>query len=287
MLNNHIENYKRIAESSAALIYDEKVKIFEYEAMLKQKEEDYQNIFFIRRWFAKNKKTEINTVNTYINGSINVIKQSREQIKKEKDKLIQLCVDNYIAQDEQRVAEYNKLKNDFSLKKRMFEIVDNSNKLGRNAVEWLFSTNREIKGLLELEQITDRYDDLIIAEINNKLGSSLRAIESFKKTINYASLQIKSINENENTESFINVGKVLLDDVSHSIVIRNTKRQVKANIPEINKTLAVLQVAHEMMNNERNRWAEIYNKSNNEFNRFWDDINLVVKLDLEKMDIKI
>lgn len=287
MLNNHIENYKRIAESSAALIYDEKVKIFEYESMLKQKEEDYKNIFFIRRWFAKNKKIEINTVNTYINESSNVIKQSREQLKKEKDKLIQLCVDNYIARNEQRVAEYNKLKNDFSIKKRIFEIVDNSNKLGRNAVEWLYSTNQEINGLLEWEQITDRYDDLIIAEINNKLGSSLRAIESFKKTINYASLQIKSINENENTESFINVGKVLLDDVSHSIVIRNTKRQVKTNIPEINKTLAVLQVAHAMMNNERNRWVEIYNKSNNDFNRFWDDINLVVKLDLEKMDIKI
>lgn len=287
MLNNHIENYKKIAESSAALIYDEKVKIFEYEAMLKQKEEDYNNIFFIRRWFAKNKKTEINTINTYINESSNVIKQSREQVKKEKDKLIQLCVDNYIAQDEQRVAEYNKLKNDFSLKKRIFEIVDNSNKLGRNAVEWLYSTNREIKGLLECEQITDRYDDIIIAEINNKLSNSLRFIESFKKTINYASLQIKSINENENTESFINVGKVLLDDVSPAIVIRNTKRQVKANIPEINKTLAVLQVAHAMMNNERNRWVEIYNKSNNEFNRFWDDINLAVKLDLEKIDIKI
>lgn len=287
MLNNHIENYKKIAESSAALIYDEKVKIFEYEAMLKQKEEDYNNIFFIRRWFAKNKKTEINTVNIYINESSNAIKQSREQVKKEKDKLIQLCVDNYIAQDEQRVAEYKKLKNDLGLKKRIFEIVDNSNKLGRNAVEWLYSTNREIKGLLECEQITDRYDDIIVYEINNKLSNSLSSIESFKKTINYASLQIKSINENENTESFINVGKVLLDDVSPTIVIRNTKRQVKANIPEINKTLAVMQVAHAMMNDERNRWVEIYNKSNNEFNRFWDDINLAVKLDLEKMDIKI
>lgn len=287
MLNNHIENYKKIAESSAALIYDEKVKIFEYEAMLKQKEEDYNNIFFIRRWFAKNKKTEINTVNIYINESSNAIKQSREQVKKEKDKLIQLCVDNYIAQDEQRVAEYKKLKNDLGLKKRIFEIVDNSNKLGRNAVEWLYSTNREIKGLLECEQITDRYDDIIVYEINNKLSNSLSSIESFKKTINYASIQIKSINENENTESFMNIGKVLLDDVSPTIVIRNTKRQVKANIPEINKTLAVLQVAHAMMNNERNRWVEIYNKSNNEFNRFWDDINLAVKLDLEKMDIKI
>lgn len=287
MLDIHIENYKKIAESSAELIYDEKVKIFEYEALLKEKKEEYEKTFFIKRWLTKNKKIDIDTLNEYINESSNVIKKTKESIKKEHDKLVELCMDTYIEQDNERVVEYNKLKDDLNIKKRIFKIVDNSNTIGINAIEWLIATNKEINNLLVCNQITTSYNHLLIPNINYHLINSLRCIELFKKTISSAITQIKSINEQENVDTFINISNLLKDDKSKSILVLDTKRQIKHNQSEINNALSLLTIAYTMINDERNRWVGIHNKANNEYNRFYNDIHLMVKIDLEKMDIKI
>lgn len=53
MDKRRIENYKKMADDSAAIIYDEKVKLFEYEQMWSAKKQERQNMFFVKRFFDK------------------------------------------------------------------------------------------------------------------------------------------------------------------------------------------------------------------------------------------
>ena len=282
MDKRRIENYKKMADDSAAIIYDEKVKLFEYEQMLSVKKQERQNMFFVKRFFDKETKANLSSIQDYINISNGVITQTKTAWENEKKEFIKNCIDDYINADSTRVAEYNRLQNQLKLKKSIFEIVDTTEKSGRSAVEWLFSTVKDINDILSSESLTSRYDHIFLPEINSKLSRTLGIVESFKKNVNYGTIQIKTVNDLEDTAIWENASKVLKDDKSQSIVIKDSRRQLRTNIAEINTTLAVIRVAHNILNNERNRLVAPYNIANRSFTAFWNDILSTVKSKLEE-----
>ena len=282
MDKRRIENYKKMADNSAAIIYDEKVKLFEYEQMLSVKKQERQNMFFVKRFFDKETKANLSSIQDYINISNGVITQTKTAWENEKKEFIKNCIDDYINADSTRVAEYNRLQNQLKLKKSIFEIVDTTEKSGRSAVEWLFSTVKDINDILSSESLTSRYDHIFLPEINSKLSRTLGIVESFKKNVNYGTIQIKTVNDLEDTAIWENASKVLKDDKSQSIVIKDSRRQLRTNIAEINTTLAVIRVAHNILNNERNRLVAPYNIANRSFTAFWNDILSTVKSKLEE-----
>jgi hypothetical protein len=100
--------------------------------------------------------------------------------------------------------------------------------------------------------------------------------------VNYGAIQIKTVNDLEDTAIWENASKVLKDDKSQSIVIKDSRRQLRTNIAEVNTTLAVIRVAHNILNNERNRLVDPYNIANRSFTAFWNDILSTVKSKLEE-----
>jgi hypothetical protein len=282
MDKRRIENYKKMADDSAAIIYDEKVKLFEYEQMWSAKKQERQNMFFVKRFFDKETKANLSSIQDYINISNGVITQTKTSWENEKKEFIKNCIDDYINADSTRVAEYYRLQNQLKLKKSIFEIVDTTEKSGRSAVEWLFSTVKDINDILSSESLTSRYDHIFLPEISSKLSRTLGIVESFKRNVNYGAIQIKTVNELEDTAIWENASKVLKDDKSQSIVIKDSRRQLRANIAEVNTTLAVIRVAHNILNNERNRLVDPYNIANRSFTAFWNDILSIVKSKLEE-----
>ncbi len=282
MDKRRIENYKKMADNSAAIIYDEKVKLFEYEQLLSAKKQERQNMFFVKRFFDKETKDNLSSIQEYINISNGVITQTKTAWENEKKEFIKNCIDDYINADSTRVAEYTRLQNQLKLKKSIFEIVDTTEKSGRSAVEWLFSTVKDINDILSSESLTSRYDHIFLPEINSKLSRTLGIVESFKKNVNYGAIQIKTVNDLEDTAIWENASKVLKDDKSQSIVIKDSRRQLRSNIAEVNTTLAVIRVAHNILNNERNRLVDPYNIANRSFTAFWNDILSTVKSKLEE-----
>lgn len=282
MDKRRIENYKKMADDSAAIIYDEKVKLFEYEQMWSAKKQERQNMFFVKRFFDKETKDNLSSIQEYINISNGVITQTKTAWENEKKEFIKNCIDDYINADPTRMAEYYRLQNELKLKKSIFEIVDTTEKSGRSAVEWLFSTVKDINDILSSESLTSRYDHIFLPEINSKLSRTLGIVESFKKNVNYGTIQIKTVNDLEDTAIWENASKVLKDDKSQSIVIKDSRRQLRTNIAEINTTLAVIRVAHNILNNERNRLVAPYNIANRSFTAFWNDILSTVKSKLEE-----
>lgn len=282
MDKRRIENYKKMADNSAAIIYDEKVKLFEYEQMLSAKKQERQNMFFVKRFFDKETKDNLSSIQEYINISNGVITQTKTAWENEKKEFIKNCIDDYINADSTRVAEYNRLQNQLKLKKSIFEIVDTTEKSGRSAVEWLFSTVKDINDILSSESLTSRYDHIFLPEINSKLSRTLGIVESFKRNVDYGAIQIKTVNDLEDTAIWENASKVLKDDKSQSIVIKDSRRQLRTNIAEVNTTLAVIRVAHNILNNERNRLVDPYNIENRSFTAFWNDILSTVKSKLEE-----
>jgi hypothetical protein len=282
MDKRRIENYKKMADNSAAIIYDEKVKLFEYEQMLSAKKQERQNMFFVKRFFDKETKDNLSSIQEYINISNGVITQTKTSWENEKKEFIKNCIDDYINAASTRVAEYNRLQNQLKLKKSIFEIVDTTEKSGRSAVEWLFSTVKDINDILSSESLTSRYDHIFLPEINSKLSRTLGIVESFKRNVNYGAIQIKTVNDLEDTAIWENASKVLKDDKSQSIVIKDSRRQLRTNIAEVNTTLAVIRVAHNILNNERNRLVDPYNIANRSFTAFWNDILSTVKSKLEE-----
>lgn len=282
MDKRRIENYKKMADNSAAIIYDEKVKLFEYEQMLSAKKQERQNMFFVKRFFDKETKANLSSIQDYINISNGVITQTKTAWENEKKEFIKNCIDDYINADSTRVAEYNRLQNQLKLKKSIFEIVDTTEKSGRSAVEWLFSTVKDINDILSSESLTSRYDHIFLPEINSKLSRTLGIVESFKRNVDYGAIQIKTVNDLEDTAIWENASKVLKDDKSQSIVIKDSRRQLRTNIAEVNTTLAVIRVAHNILNNERNRLVDPYNIANRSFTAFWNDILSTVKSKLEE-----
>lgn len=282
MDKRRIENYKKMADNSAAIIYDEKVKLFEYEQMLSAKKQERQNMFFVKRFFDKETKDNLSSIQEYINISNGVITQTKTAWENEKKEFIKNCIDDYINADSTRVAEYNRLQNQLKLKKSIFEIVDTTEKSGRSAVEWLFSTVKDINDILSSESLTSRYDHIFLPEINSKLSRTLGIVESFKRNVDYGAIQIKTVNDLEDTAIWENASKVLKDDKSQSIVIKDSRRQLRTNIAEVNTTLAVIRVAHNILNNERNRLVDPYNIANRSFTAFWNDILSTVKSKLEE-----
>lgn len=282
MDKRRIENYKKMADNSAAIIYDEKVKLFEYEQMLSVKKQERQNMFFVKRFFDKETKANLSSIQDYINISNGVITQTKTAWENEKKEFIKNCIDDYINADSTRVAEYNRLQNQLKLKKSIFEIVDTTEKSGRSAVEWLFSTVKDINDILSSESLTSRYDHIFLPEINSKLSRTLGIVESFKRNVDYGAIQIKTVNDLEDTAIWENASKVLKDDKSQSIVIKDSRRQLRTNIAEVNTTLAVIRVAHNILNNERNRLVDPYNIANRSFTAFWNDILSTVKSKLEE-----
>lgn len=282
MDKRRIENYKKMADNSAAIIYDEKVKLFEYEQMWSAKKQERQNMFFVKRFFDKETKANLSSIQDYINISNDVITQTKTSLENKKEEFIKNCIDDYINADPTRVAEYYRLQNELKLKKSIFEIVDTTEKSGRSAVEWMCSTVKDINDILSSESLTSRYDHIFLPEINSKLSRTLGIVESFKKNVNYGAIQIKTVNELEDTAIWENASKVLKDDKSQSIVIKDSRRQLRTNIAEINTTLAVIRVAHNILNNERNRLVDPYNIANRSFTAFWNDILSTVKSKLEE-----
>lgn len=282
MDKRRIENYKKMADNSAAIIYDEKVKLFEYEQLLSAKKQERQNMFFVKRFFDKETKDNLSSIQEYINISNGVITQTKTSWENDKKEFIKNCIDDYINADSTRVAEYTRLQNQLKLKKSIFEIVDTTEKSGRSAVEWLFSTVKDINDILSSESLTSRYDHIFLPEINSKLSRTLGIVESFKKNVNYGAIQIKTVNDLEDTAIWENASKVLKDDKSQSIVIKDSRRQLRSNIAEVNTTLAVIRVAHNILNNERNRLVDPYNIANRSFTAFWNDILSTVKSKLEE-----
>lgn len=282
MDKRRIENYKKMADNSAAIIYDEKVKLFEYEQMWSAKKQERQNMFFVKRFFDKETKDNLSSIQDYINISNGVITQTKTSWENEKKEFIKNCIDDYINADSTRVAEYYRLQNQLKLKKSIFEIVDTTEKSGRSAVEWLFSTVKDINDILSSESLTSRYDHIFLPEINSKLSRTLGIVESFKRNVNYGAIQIKTVNDLEDTAIWENASKVLKDDKSQSIVIKDSRRQLRSNITEVNTTLAVIRVAHNILNNERNRLVDPYNIANRSFTAFWNDILSTVKSKLEE-----
>lgn len=282
MDKRRIENYKKMADNSAAIIYDEKVKLFEYEQMLSAKKQERQNMFFVKRFFDKETKDNLSSIQEYINISNGVITQTKTAWENEKKEFIKNCIDDYINADSTRVAEYNRLQNQLKLKKSIFEIVDTTEKSGRSAVEWLFSTVKDINDILSSESLTSRYDHIFLPEINSKLSRTLGIVESFKRNVDYGAIQIKTVNDLEDTAIWENASKVLKDDKSQLIVIKDSRRQLRTNIAEVNTTLAVIRVAHNILNNERNRLVDPYNIANRSFTAFWNDILSTVKSKLEE-----
>jgi hypothetical protein len=287
MDNKRIENYKKAAESYAAIIYDEKIKLFEYEEVLIEKKQEYQRMFFLKRLLDKNKKNYIETVNKYINISTNRIKETKKALENDKDMLIKTCIDDYINNDKKRAAEYHLLKNKFNTQKSIFEIVNTAEKHGRKAVESLYSTIGEINNILAFEALTTSYDDIFIPEINRQIVNTIGFIECFKKSVTYGAIQVKGVNSLEDVSIWENTSNVLKDDKIQYITIRNSRRQLKTNITDINTSLAVMKVAHNIMNNERNRLVEPYNLANRKFNSFWNEMTAAVKDNLEKHDVKV
>lgn len=287
MDNKRIENYKKAAESYAAIIYDEKIKLFEYEEVLIEKKQEYQRMFFLKRLLDKNKKNYIETINEYINISTNRIQKTKKSLESDTDILIKTCIDDYINADELRSAEYNQLKNHFNTQKSIFEIVSTSEKHGRTAVEWIYSTIKDINNILACEALTTSYDDIFIPEINRKIVNTIGFIECLKKSVNYGAIQVKGVNSLEDVSIWENASNILKDDKSQYITIRNSRRQLKANIADINTSLAVIKVAHNIMNNERNRLVDPYNLSSRRFNGFCNDISAVVKSHLREHDVEI
>lgn len=287
MDNKRIANYKKAADSYAAIIYDEKIKLFEYEEILTDKKQEYQRMFFLKRLLDKNKKNYIETINEYINISTSRIQQTRKSLENDKDILIKTCIDDYINTDKTRSAEYHFLKNEFNTKKSIFEIVSTAEKHGRTAVEKLYSTISEINNILAFESLTTSYDDIFIPEINRQLSNTIGFIECFKKSVNYGAIQVKGVNDLEDVSIWENTSNILKDDKSQYITIRNSRRQLKANMADINTSLAVMKVAHNIMNNERNRLVDPYNLSSRRFNGFWNDISAVIKSQLREHDVDI
>lgn len=282
MDKRRIENYKKMADNSAAIIYDEKVKLFEYEQLLSAKKQERQNMFFVKRFFDKETKDNLSSIQEYINISNGVITQTKTSWENDKKEFIKNCIDDYINADSTRVAEYTRLQNQLKLKKSIFEIVDTTEKSGRSAVEWLFSTVKDINDILSSESLTSRYDHIFLPEINSKLSRTLGIVESFKRNVDYGAIQIKTVNDLEDTAIWENASKVLKDDKSQSIVIKDSRRQLRTNIAEVNTTLAVIRVAHNILNNERNRLVDPYNIANRSFTAFWNDILSTVKSKLEE-----
>ena len=282
MDKRRIENYKKMADDSAAIIYDEKVKLFEYEQMWSAKKQERQNMFFVKRFFDKETKANLSSIQDYINISNDVITQTKTSLENKKEEFIKNCIDDYINADPTRVAEYYRLQNQLKLKKSIFEIVDTTEKSGRSAVEWLFSTVKDINDILSSESLTSRYDHIFLPEINSKLSRTLGIVESFKRNVDYGAIQIKTVNDLEDTAIWENASKVLKDDKSQSIVIKDSRRQLRTNIAEVNTTLAVIRVAHNILNNERNRLVDPYNIANRSFTAFWNDILSTVKSKLEE-----
>lgn len=83
MDKRRIENYKKMADDSAAIIYDEKVKLFEYEQMWSAKKQERQNMFFVKRFFDKETKADMSSIQDYINISNDVITQTKTSWEKE------------------------------------------------------------------------------------------------------------------------------------------------------------------------------------------------------------
>lgn len=282
MDKRRIENYKKMADESAAIIYDEKIKLFEYEQLLSVKKQEHQNMFFVKRFFDKETKANMSSIQDYINISNGVITQTKTSWENKKKEFIKNCIDDYINADSTRVAEYYRLQNHLKLKKSIFEIVDTTEKSGRSAVEWLISTVKDINDILSTESLTARYDHIYLPEISSRLSRTLGMVESFKRNVNYGAIQIKTVNELEDTAIWENASKVLKDDKSQSIVIKDSRRQLRSNIAEVNTTLAVIRVAHNILNNERNRLVDPYNIANRSFTAFWNDILSTVKTKLEE-----
>lgn len=282
MDKRRIENYKKMADEYAAIIYEEKIKLFEYEQLLSVKKQEHQNMFFVKRFFDKETKANMSSIQDYINISNGVITQTKTSWENKKKEFIKNCIDDYINADSTRVAEYYRLQNQLKLKKSIFEIVDTTEKSGRSAVEWLISMVKDINDILSTESLTARYDHIYLPEISSRLSRTLGMVESFKRNVNYGAIQIKTVNELEDTSIWENASKVLKDDKSQSIVIKDSRRQLRSNIAEVNTTLAVIRVAHNILNNERNRLVDPYNIANRSFTAFWNDILSTVKTKLEE-----
>lgn len=282
MDKRRIENYKKMADEYAAIIYEEKIKLFEYEQLLSVKKQEHQNMFFVKRFFDKETKANMSSIQDYINISNGVITQTKTSWENKKKEFIKNCIDDYINADSTRVAEYYRLQNQLKLKKSIFEIVDTTEKSGRSAVEWLISMVKDINDILSTESLTARYDHIYLPEISSRLSRTLGMVESFKRNVNYGAIQIKTVNELEDTAIWENASKVLKDDKSQSIVIKDSRRQLRSNIAEVNTTLAVIRVAHNILNNERNRLVDPYNIANRSFTAFWNDILSTVKTKLEE-----
>lgn len=287
MDKKRIENYKKLAGEAEKIIYDETVKLFEFEQILAEKRHVHQNMSFIKRFFDKETKSDIASINDYINVSNTTIGETKKSLKNKQQELIKKCIVDYINADQIRVAEYNRLSNQFKLKKAIFDVVDKTEESGRSAVDWLFSTIKDLNDILSSESLTSRYDHIYLPEITNKLSRAIGYIECFKRNVKYGSIQIKTFNEIEDITIWENASKVLKDDKSQSIVIKDSRRQLNAIMGDINTTLAIVRVAHNIMNDERNRLVTSYNLANESFHTFWNDIEATVKEKLEDYDIKV
>lgn len=92
MDKRRIENYKKMADDSAAIIYDEKVKLFEYEQMWSAKKQERQNMFFVKRFFDKETKADMSSIQDYINISNDVITQTKTSWENKKKSLLKTAL---------------------------------------------------------------------------------------------------------------------------------------------------------------------------------------------------
>lgn len=281
MNHKRMENYKKISDAADVTINDETIKLFEYESLLQEKQAELNNTFFIKRFFEKDKKESINTLKEYINVSTNLIKTTKANLEKEKNKFLQSCVDDYINADVNKIKTYNQLNDDHKKKQAIHDISWSVYETGKNTISWLNAAIKSINEMFECEALNLNYDHLFIPDINHKLANSLKRITYFKQQVNHVITQIKNVNPHADVSIWENIKEILDDERSDYITIRESKRHIKSSLSDINKTYATIQVAQNMIVNETNKWVKESNNALSLFNSFWDEIKAEVMESIE------
>jgi len=281
MNHKRMENYKKISDAADLTINDETIKLFEYESLLQEKKAELKKIFFIKRFFEKDKKEYINEIKEYINVSTNLIKNTKDNLEKEKNKFLQSCIDDYINADLNKTKKYKQLNNDHKMKQSVCDISKSVYETGKNTISWLNAAIKSINEMIECEALNVNYDHLFIPDINHKLANSLKRITYFKQQVNCVITQIKSVNAQADVTVWEHVKEILEDERSDHITIRESKRHIKSSLSDINKTFATIQVAQNMIIDETNKWIRESNNALSAFNRFWDEIKAEVMESIE------
>lgn len=281
MNHKRMENYKKLSEAADVTINAETIKLFEYESLLREQQKELSKTFFIKRLFDKNKKESIKSLKEYISASTKIIKTTKDNLEKEKNKFLQSCIDDHINADKSKVQLYYKLNNDHKEKQSICDIHKGVYETGKNTISWISSAINSIKEMIECEFLNGNYDHLFITDINHRLVNSLKMITYLKQQVNFVVTQIEAINPHADVTVWEHVKKALDEERSEYITIRESKRHIKSLLADINKTYATIQVAQNMIINETNKWVRESNNALSAFNSFWDEIKAEVMEDIE------